>query len=288
MSHALVLGGGGPVGVAWEIGVLAGLSEAGFDLSAADRVIGTSAGAIVGAQIATGRSASDLYADHLDLVHRGTVEAEAGRVPTADLGALMALFMRRPPGQMSSPALLSEMGRFALETGTIGEEDFVAGVSRLILTGQPWPSRFACTAIEAATGTFKLWNAASGADLDRAVASSCAVPGLYPPITIDGRRYMDGGMRSATNADVAAGADAVLVLAVTVRPAEFYMAAGARQEVATLREQGSRSELILPDEAALDAFGPNLMDWSRHAAVSAAGLAQGRREAERLAFWPLS
>jgi NTE family protein len=55
-THALVLGGGGEAGVAWEIGLLAGLAQRGVDLRDADVVIGTSAGAIVGTLLLSGRT----------------------------------------------------------------------------------------------------------------------------------------------------------------------------------------------------------------------------------------
>lgn len=278
MTSALVLGGGGPVGIAWETGVLAGLAAGGLDL-AAERVVGTSAGAVVGAQIAAGRPPAAIY-PRRDGSNRGEQQ-----VAPLDLSPLMLLFMRRRPGEVSSSALLRDFGAYALRAATIGEDEFIDAVAQLLqLTGPAWPRGFACTAVDAQTGEFQLWDAGSGVPLARAVASSCAVPGLYPPITIDGRRYIDGGMRSATNADIVSGAARVLALAVTVRPFESVMAEGARRELAALQAEGSRTSLILPDEASLAAFGSNLMDWSRHDSVAAAGLAQGRREVERLGF----
>lgn len=281
MTYALVLGGGGPVGIAWQLGVLAGLAEEGCDL-AADRVIGTSAGAVVGAQIAAGRPAPELYADHLDLPHRARFDSDIRRLPPPDLTPLMAFFMRRPQGEMPSAALLQEMGRYALGATTLDEDEFVAGIGRLLLTGTDWPARFACTAVDAETGSFKVWDAASGVDLARAVAASCAVPGLYPPITIDRRRYIDGGVRSNLNTDVAGGAGAVLVLAVTLEPVAAFMAAMAKDELGRLGLPEDKALLIVPDAGALRAFGPDLMDGTRHTGVAASGLDQGRREASRL------
>lgn len=284
MTRALVLGGGGPVGIAWQLGVLAGLAEGGCDLEA-DRVIGTSAGSVVGAQVAAGRPAPLLYADHLDRPHRDRSDGDIRRLPPPDLAPLMAFFMRRPQGAMPSAALMQEMGRYALGATTLGEDEFVAGIGRLLLTGTDWPSRFACTAVDAETGAFKVWDAASGVDLARAVAASCAVPGLYPPVTIEGRRYIDGGVRSALNTDVATGAGAVLVLAVTLEPVAAFMAAMARDELGRLGLPDDKAALIVPDAGALRAFGPDLMDGTRHTAVAAAGLDQGRREAIRLRAW---
>jgi NTE family protein len=120
------------------------------------------------------------------------------------------------------------------------------------------------------------------------VASSSAVPGLYPPVTIDGRRYMDGGMRSMTNADLARGYDTVILVANT--PGNAQMADAVRQriepELDELRAAGGRAELIMPDAASREAFGPNLMDRSRRAAIVDEGVRQGIAEAARLReFW---
>jgi NTE family protein len=119
------------------------------------------------------------------------------------------------------------------------------------------------------------------------------VPGIFPPITIRGRRYIDGGMRSATNADVAKGYDAVLVVAVTVRIPDPTLAERFRKplenELKILRESGARVELITPDDTSLDAFGINLMDRTHRAAAAKAGLSQGRANAAKLrSFWSKS
>src|SRR5215472_11323476 len=62
----------------------------------------------------------------------------------------------------------------------------------------------------------RLWDACSGAPLERAIAASTAAPGIWPPITINGERYIDGGMRSMLNADLAIGSD--IVIAVSCFP----------------------------------------------------------------------
>ncbi len=137
------------------------------------------------------------------------------------------------------------------------------------------------------------WDKQSGVALGLAVASSCAVPGVFPPVTINGRRYMDGGMRSSTNADLARGYDKVLVVSVTGSRAMTMRGPYAQRarerlerELGGLREGGSAVELIVPDAASLEAFGPNLLDPSRRGEVAQAGLRQGRAEAARLReFW---
>ncbi len=281
MTRALVLGGGGPVGVAWEMGVIAGLAEAGVDLCTADRIVGTSAGAIVGAQLGSPNSIHKSYAGLLAMAERDA-EVAPSTAPVAGLAPLMAFLMRRPVDRYPDAKLLTEIGAFARSANTIAEADFVESLARLVPAGQPWPSGYLCTAVDAETGAFRTWDQASGVELTRAVASSCAVPGLYPPITIAGRPYIDGGIRSSTNTDLAAGYDAIVVLAVTLPAFSSQMAETARRELAQQEADESRTALIVPNGRALAVFGPNLMDGSRRRAVAEAGFEQGRAEAERV------
>jgi NTE family protein len=117
----------------------------------------------------------------------------------------MAFMLRDAGAEGSTEALRAEIGAFALQAQTTPEESFIAGFGRTLGQAE-WPTRaFTCTAVDTADGTFVVWNNESRVPLAHAVASSCAVPGIFPPITINGRRYMDGGMRSATNIDLARG-----------------------------------------------------------------------------------
>ncbi|MGZ6038263.1 MAG: patatin-like phospholipase family protein, partial [Phenylobacterium sp.] len=143
-----------------------------------------------------------------------------------------------------------------------------------------WPERgFACTAVDAETGGFQLWTRDSGVGVVRAVASSCSVPGVYPPVTLKGRRYIDGGMRSSTNADMAGGHELVLVVAVRLGAAGGALgeriAARFNEEVESLKDGGATVVTITPDEDSVTAFGPNLMDFRRRPDAARAGLAQG-------------
>jgi NTE family protein len=123
----------------------------------------------------------------------------------------------------------------------------------------------------------------------QAVASSCAVPGIFPPVTIDGRRFIDGGMRSGTNADLARGYDVVLIIAPIGSQAEG-MGPGAQRdmerEIAELREAGSLVDVIVPDQETLDVFGINLMDTSQRIGAAQTGVRQGAIAAETVrAMW---
>jgi len=291
MTRALVLGGGGPVGIAWETGLLAGLAEAGVDLSEADLIVGTSAGSAVGAQLALGRRPQQMYAAlaaDANAARPGPTRQNTGQGGAApNLMPLMELMQKAAAGG-DPTAIRKEIGAFALAAKTMAEEDFIATFGRMLATAESWPSRrYMCTAVDALTGDFQVWDNDSDVPLSRAVASSCSVPGIYPPITIKGRRYIDGGMRSPTNADLAKGYETVVVVAVTAN-VEGPMAENSRKrleaELEGLRESGARVSLISPDAASLEAFGMNLMDFTRRAGAAEAGLAQGKAEAARVAW----
>ncbi len=285
MTRALVLGGGGPVGIAWESGLLAGLAESNVDPSSADFIIGTSAGSFVGAQLALGRSPAHIAAPDL----AGAVPVSGATGPPPDLTTLITKMFEAASGKRPAEEVRAEIGAWALSSPAMCEEDFIARFAPS-LGGDfdgPWPAKpFACTSVDAADGSFMVWNKDKGIGLARAVASSCAVPGIYPPISFGGHRYIDGGMRSATSADLAKGHQAVIIVAVTVRSIPSFIADVFRRrfegELQSLRDGGSRVELIVPDEESSAAFGMNLMDASRRQPSAQAGLRQGRIEAARV------
>ncbi len=283
-SKALVLGGGGTVGIAWESGLVAGLERAGVLLGAADRIVGTSAGSVVGAQLALGRSGETMLAAQLKPAQPASTGAGAAPAAAPEMTPLMALMAKRPATGEAPQSLRAEMGAFALAAETGSEDDFVAGFGRRIgeAGAEGWPQSFVCTAVDAADGAFLSWDRAASVELARGVASSCAVPGVFPPITINGRRYIDGGMRSATNADLAAGHDVVVVVAVVGNLMAEVQLARVEAEVEALRAGGGEVLLITPDEAARAVFGANMLDGSRRGEVAEAGARQGEAEAERL------
>lgn len=290
-KRALVLGGGGPVGIAWESGVLAGLAEAGLVVSNADFILGTSAGSVVGSQLAMGRTQRALAAPFL----KEGADPQASS-PSQLLGSQppdLSVLLRKMAEALSSTGPAEEaragIGAWALQAQTISEDAFITSFGQAIrdYPEGSWPDRFACTAVDAADGSFVVWKKESRVSLGRAVASSCSVPGIFPPVTIRGRRYMDGGMRSATNADLAKGFDVVFVLALSVgSAAAMPMAEALRRrleaELEAVRQSGGRVELIVPDAASLEAFGLNLMDYRRRPGAASAGLAQGRAAAAKL------
>lgn len=184
---ALVLGGGGITGIAWELGILQGLARAGVDLTGADTVIGTSAGSVVGAQITSGQPLDAVFETQL-----APADEEIGaRIARTTMARLV------PPMLFPGPIdrKLRRIGRMAMRAHPPGGEERIEVIrSRLGLT--EWPERdLRITAVEAETGEFRHFDRGSGVDLVHAVAASCAVPLVWPAVTIDGRHYLDGGMR---------------------------------------------------------------------------------------------
>jgi NTE family protein len=267
MTLALVLGGGGIVGVAWQTGVLAGLRQAGVDLSNVDLIVGTSAGSIVGAQLATGCDLDDLYARQLQ-----PPDPALEQLPAVDMAALGQAYLTAAPNGVMNQDARARLGAMALEAVTESEASRLQ-VIEARLPIHAWPERrLLITAIDAEDGGFVVWDKSAGVPLPLAVASSCAVPIVYPPMTINGRRYFDGGLRSATNADLAQGCDGVVILAVTARmPGQ---AAPLEAEAGRLRASGHQVEVFKPDNASVQAFGQNLMDPARCAAAAQAGRTQ--------------
>jgi NTE family protein len=290
MSRALVLGGGGPVGIGWEAGLMVGLEEAGVAVGAADLILGTSAGSVVGAQLARAEQLGEvveLVSAPLPLPGGGTGGDQA--IAQFMEAALAAATSGDDPVQGRR-----QLGQLARSAPTVDEEEFVA-LFATVVGGAPWPDGYACTAVDIETGEFKVWDKAAGVPLERAIASSCAVPAVLPPITIDGRRYMDGGMKSAMNVDVAAGHDVVVAVSCFALelpegmsdPMFEALKADTERELAAVRSAGAL-EVVAPGAEMLDisGWGMFLMDPSRAKPAFEAGKRQAAAEADRLrAAW---
>ncbi|RAK56933.1 patatin-like phospholipase family protein [Phenylobacterium deserti] len=270
-KRALVLGGGGPVGIGWECGLIAGFAQNGVDLGQADFILGTSAGAFVGAQLAAGLETVRLADAILEPREPRPERPTAG--PAPNLGTLMAMMAELNSGTRNPAEGRAEIGAYALAAQTASEADFLRYFESH-LGDAAFPARFACTAVDAQDGGFQLWTEQSGVDLIPAVASSCSVPGIFPPVTVQGRRYVDGGLRSITNLDLAVGYETVVLVA----PVSFNL----DPEIQDLQDGGAVVVTITPDEASVEAFGPNVMDESRRADAARAGLAQAAIQAEVL------
>jgi len=294
MGFTLVLGGGGVAGIAWMAGLLAGLADTGQDLTDADDIIGTSAGATIGAQVASGLTPADLYARQVDpaLQSReitpsfdmekyvadlgvwltGVTSAEEGR---RAMGRLALAAFTEPVPEVDRPAAaptVPEADRSAV-VSTVSEADRLAVISSR-LPFHTWPTRsLRLVAVDAETGSPVVFTRSSGVDLVVAVAASSAVPGVWPPVTINGRRYIDGGVRTGHNADYALSASRVVILA----PLGVEDQSGQTDVIADLRAGGADVTVIVPDEASLVAFGTNPLDPAVKVPTAEAGRAQGRR-----------
>ncbi len=282
MKKALVLGGGGVTGVAWELGIILGLHDAGVDLRDASRIVGTSAGSVVGAQLASGVDLESLFDAQMV-----PPERSSERAANFDPAMMEDMFRRlMSAGPADAQTLRARTGAFALQTPTIPEAERHAIIaSRLPVREWAPTPEVLIVAVDAHTGQERVFDRASGVPLVDAVAASCAVPGVWPPVTIGERRYIDGGIRSGTNADLARGCQRVLILSPMGMIAMGPLGNPA-DEVALLEREGATVMVVTPDAASLEAIGPNVLDPAARAASAQAGREQGRRLAESVrALW---
>ncbi|MEV8506255.1 patatin-like phospholipase family protein [Actinoplanes sp. NPDC051475] len=270
-KRALVLGGGGVTGVAWEIGLLYGLAERGMDLTGADLFVGTSAGSVVAAQLTEGHPLADLYAHELADTTGDTSAAIGTRVL---LGFVLAALW---PGDRAKGR--ARLGRAALRARTIPESQRRTAIATRVRRDD-WPAaRLLVPAVDALTGEVRVFDRDSGVSLIDAVAASCAVPLVWPPMTVAGRRYVDGGVRSVANVDLARGYDRVVVIAPIVAAARRTDRPAAQ---ARALGPGVRTAVVSPTDAALTAIGRNPLDPARRAPAAEAGRAQAAEVAERV------
>jgi NTE family protein len=279
--RALVLAGGGLAGIAWETGILCGIADeapaAARLLLGSDVLVGTSAGSAVAAQLGTGCLLADLFA-------RQVAETSAEIDPDVDIETITELFLTAlgDPNLLrgNTTEALRKIGAIALTTGTVPESVRRAVIAQR-LPSHDWPDRaLRITAIEIASGELVVFDRDSGVGLVDAVAASCAVPGAWPPVTIADRRYMDGGVGSSVNLDVAADCDAAVILVPAGVDAPAVFGLGPAAEIAAFP---GATFSVFADDDSLVAFGPNPLDPRCRIDSATAGREQGRREAEAIA-----
>jgi NTE family protein len=311
MAHnlALVLGGGGAAGNAWMIGIVAGLAEAGLDMTeAADLVIGTSSGANAAAQVRSGIKPAELLASVLSPPARPVGQnreqpPSPSPSPSPSLPMETVFERMRAIGAAATSAadLCRAMGAFGLESDAMLGPAAAEQRRALVAARLPrpdWPARpMIVAAVDAHTGELAAFDRESGVELADAVTASTAMPGLAPTHGVNGARYINGGVRSAENADLASGYANVVVLSPfggrsgTLPEGQFE---GLRRspewgtdlasQVEALRKQGSRVAVITPDAESQAAMGVNQMDPATRIPAARAGFAQGKLEATRLTF----
>lgn len=271
VDRAIVLGGGGVTGIAWEVGVLAGLRDAGVDLGA-DVVLGTSAGSFVGTALAADTDWGDyLRSQHEDAPDEVTTTtppdlyqawAEAYRIGAGD-----PLAVGRAMGAVA-------LGRTALVSLAARQR---AVEHRLATLAFPPVLRVAVQ--DADTGETIALRAGDGYPLAEVVSASGAVPGISPVVALGSRRCIDGGMVSSTNVALVEPCRQVLVVAPLPRGNGGLPSVA--DEVASAGG-AARRWLVVPDEISREAIGSNIYDASRRGRCADAGLAQGRREGAAL------
>lgn len=286
-----MLAGAGAAGNAWQLGLIAGLAEAGLDVTGADLIVGTSAGSTTAAQITAGMPPAELYAAILDAVpppRPGAGDPRQRRAPLLS-GPDYMRWSDEIIAAAEGPAdMRRRIGAAALERD---ESDGAAGarwrgIVAARLTRHDWPQQLVqIPAVDARTGEPVVFDRHSGIDLVDAVAASTSAMTPYP---IGENRYLNGGYRRSSNADLAAGYARVLVLEPfggrSRQPAEWGM--DLSTQVAELRAGGSRVETVFPDAGAGDVFTANALDPSTRLPAARGGYEQGRRLAPSLAeFW---
>jgi NTE family protein len=281
-KRALVLAGGGIAGIAWETGVLRGIADESPAtarlLVESDVLVGTSAGSAVAAQLSSGNTLDELF-------DRQVAESSAEIDSGVDVDAITELFLTALGAPYEEPRdktrqQMQRIGAVALATKTVP-----APVRRQViaqrLPSHDWPDRtLRLTAIDVATGELTVFDRESGVDLVDAVAASCAVPGAWPPVTIAGRHYMDGGIASSVNLVVAADCDRAVVLVPSGADAPSPFGAGPAAEVSSF---AGAAFAVFADGDSLAAFGPNPLDPGCRIPSALAGREQGRREATTIA-----
>jgi NTE family protein len=280
-DRALVLGGGGVAGIAWITGLLFGLSEEGVDLRNADLILGTSAGSAVAAQLGCPISLEELFRRQVD-------PALQTREITPDPRLLQQLLEAFPTNatRRNRAELTRKVGQWARQAPTVIEAERRSVIADR-LPAHNWPDRLLrITAVDTETGETSIFDRQSGTHLVDAVAASCAVPGVWPPVTIDGRRYMDGGVRSSDNADLAQGYARIVIVSPNGLRADEIVAFPLQEQLDTLKHAGAKTYLIEPDQTSRTAIGLNpLLPATRKPAAEA-----GRKQAKAIAndlnhFW---
>ena len=279
-TRALVLAGGGLTGIGWELGVMFGLGDAGVDIDGWNRIIGTSAGAVVGA--ALGQPGDlDALLDALATMDGERLRRVVGGRDPSLVSAIDELwFGPRAASDGPDEAARVAIGRLAVMDDPELAGAYLAAIQGMLPTSR-WPAALVVTATDAQDGSTRTFDAGSGIPLGIAVAASCAVPGMFPPVRIGGRTYMDGGVRSASNADLAAGHDLVVVVAPNRSDGQWAERLGS--EARGLQADGTRVVEILLDDASLATFGTDTMDRSTAGPAMVAGRALGLRAGIALA-----
>jgi NTE family protein len=280
-KRALVLGGGGLVGVAWESGLCAGLFDRGVDLRECDAVLGTSAGAINGARLASGQ-----WPTKPGDPPAAGAKGAAVDFSRLDYQALSAVFTHWSKMERASASAVREIGRIARDLYRDTEAAWVEGITAAA-GAQAWPDKpFFVSAVDTDSGEPAIFDASSGVSVGRAIAASCSVPGMFASVTIGGRLYMDGQVASSTHADLflkhpnAERPREVVIVMPTNRHTSpgigEHAERAASAEIEALKAAGCVVRFITPSAENALRMGTNLMDEKKTRDAYDVGFETGR------------
>ncbi|BBY82250.1 patatin-like phospholipase family protein [Mycolicibacterium pulveris] len=277
MKRALVLAGGGLAGIAWETGILTGIADESPQTAKAlvesEVLVGTSAGSAVAAQLSSGLSLAALY-------QRQTAPMSAELSPGAGVDDITELFLTAITQPGTKAEQLQRIGAVAASTPTVPEPVRREVIAHR-LPSHRWPDRhLRISAIDIATGELVAFDRTSGVELVDAVAASCAVPGVWPPVTIGDRRYMDGGVGSSVNMVLAADCDVAVVLVPQGESTPAPFGVSTSEEIGAF---DGAAFAVFADGASLRAFGKDPLDPRCRIPSASAGRRQGRRVASEIA-----
>ena len=275
VRRALILGGGGVGGIAWLNGLLVEFWAHGFHPDKFELIAGTSAGASVAVQIASGLGPQELFERQVDPAKQANELVPERAVLEKAAGVKAAIATLTDPAEIRR-----RRGAAAISAATIPEADRRAVIaSRLPV--RVWPrAGLVLVSVDAESGEAAFFDQESGVDLVDAVTASSAVPGVWPPTTINGRRYVDGAVRSPESTDLAKGFDRVLVISPVGENWPALPPRDLMADIEALRGGGSQVILIQPDELARPAMGESLqelLDPATREKAAHAGRAQALR-----------
>ena len=267
-----MLAGGGLAGIGWETGILRGIAdeapETAKTLLDLDVLVGTSAGSTVAVQLGSGLGLDVLF-------DRQTAPSSTELNPDVGIDEITELFVTAMLTPNTTTAeKLKKIGAVALSARTVTEA-VRRNVIAQRLPSHDWPDRvLRISAIDTATGELVVFDRSSGVGLVDAVAASCAVPAVWPPVTIGEHRYMDGGVGSSVNMALADDCDVAVVLVPSGRSTPSPFGGGAAEEVDAF---GGSAFGVFADDGSIAAFGPNPLDPACRKPSALAGREQGRR-----------
>ena len=290
----LVLGAGGPWGVAWMTGLLLGLEESDLAVRQPRAIVGSSAGAILGARIGAGIDIRMLFDQETSIEKQNrqmgrfrdmvppSPDAATPR-PASNLTSFHSIHSRTWDSEDERIRAICDL---AAGARTLSWASFDAVARPDEYRSAAWPATpFKITALDMDARQLVTFDASSGVNHSLAIVASCAIPGIFPPVPINGHRYVDGGSwGSGDNAHLALGAPTVLVISPLA--AQRAQRAGGstilERDLRNLRANGASVHLIAADPSSLATRGSGAPSPTSMVAAAKAGREQGRAEAAAL------